>query len=124
MIIKIGFYKRKPGISAEEFRHWWSEVYGPSYRKYPDVGRHIIRYVHHRLSPSSDDPETILPYDGFSETWFENEEAQQALMAEPDWQKHIAPIVDNFLDYENSKVVMLDSQVYQVGGPPDLDKRK
>lgn len=36
MLITLGFYKRRPGTSVEEFRHVWSTVYGPLFSKRPE----------------------------------------------------------------------------------------
>jgi hypothetical protein len=115
MIIQLGFYKRKPGMSTEEFRHYWSEVYGPLYAAYPEISRHLVRYVQHRLSPVVDHPDPPMPFDGFSEAWFKSVAASHALQREPLYIERIAPLAENFLDLENSKLMAYDSQVYQVG---------
>ena len=49
MLITLGFYKRKPGLSVEEFRHIWSVEYGPLYRTRPEITKYLRRYVQHRL---------------------------------------------------------------------------
>ena len=112
MIIYIGFYKRKPGLSVEEFHRLWSEEYGPLYSAIPEVKRHIRRYVQHRLENSE--------FDGFSEAWYDSPADREAMKAEPIYQEKIDPLVAAFLDMENSKFGATDSQAYQVGGPPEL----
>ena len=56
MIIQLGLYKRKPGISREEYRHLWTEVYGALNGRIPELSRHLRRYVQHVLT------EKIAPY--------------------------------------------------------------
>jgi EthD domain len=97
LLITLGFYKRKPGLSVEEFQRIWSTVYGPLYGKSPELTRFLRRYVQHRLTPQTDWPTTFVGFDGFSESWFATVE-----------------------DLENSKFAAYDSQVYQVGDPPTL----
>jgi len=120
MIIQLGFYRRRPDLSVEEFRRLWSEVYGPKYRIHPDLSRHLLRYVQHRLSPLIGKSHDQMPFDGFSETWFESAAASEALQREPIYINEVAPLAVTFLDLENSKLMAYDSQVYQIGGPPPL----
>src|SRR5580658_2671388 len=103
MIIQLGFYKRRPDISAEEFRRLWSEVYGPKYRAHPELSRHLLRYVQHRLAPLIGQSHDQMLFDGFSEAWFESVEASEALQREPIYISEIAPLAVTFLDLENSK---------------------
>ena len=120
MIIQLGFYKRRPDLTVEEFRRLWSEVYGPKYRTYPELSRYLLRYVQHRLSPLMGQPHDQMLFDGFSEAWFESVEASEALQREPIYINEIAPLAVTFLDLANSKFMAYDSQVYQVGGPPPM----
>jgi hypothetical protein len=120
MLIKLGFYRRKPGLSLAEFHHLWSDVYGPLYGKHPELSRHLRRYVQHRVAPILDAMDQMVPFDGFSEVWFDNAEASEALVKEPLFLEKIAPLVSSFLDLENSKFAAYDSQVYQIGGAPPL----
>ncbi|MGQ0699401.1 MAG: EthD domain-containing protein [Panacagrimonas sp.] len=123
MLITLGFYKRKPGLSIEDFRRIWCEEYGRLYGQRPEITQYLRRYVQHRLSPQTDWPGTFIGFDGFSEAWFENADARNAMQATPYYQAVLKPMVETFLDMENSKWVAYDDQVYQVGGPPPLFSR-
>jgi hypothetical protein len=112
MLICIGFYKRKPGLSVEEFHRLWSGEYGPLYSAIPEVKRYIRRYVQHRLDNSE--------FDGFSESWYDSAVDREAMKAEPIYLEKIDPLVATFLDMEGSKFGVTDSQTFQVGGPPEL----
>lgn len=122
MLITLGFYKRKPGLSHEEFCRIWSEVYGPLY-DHPEVTRYLRRYVQHRLTPQTDFPTQFVGYDGFSESWFDNADDRKALHATDYAKTHLKPMMAEFLDLENSNFAAYDSQVYQVGGAPPLYPR-
>ena len=120
MIIMMGFYHRKPGMSFEEFRRFWAEVYGPLYNEYPEVKRHIRRYVQHPLSEATDIPGKIVPFDGIAEAWFNAAEDMAKMAAEPKYQTHIGPVLAQFVDMERTSFTAYDSPVYQIGGPPAL----
>jgi hypothetical protein len=123
MLITLGFYKRKNGITTEEFRRIWSEEYGPLYSQSPEVTRYLRRYVQHRLSPQTDWPTPFVGYDGFSESWFDSAEDRKAMHETKYCQEVLKPMMERFLDLENSKFAAYDDQVYQIGGPPPLFQR-
>lgn len=120
MLITLGFYKRKPGLSVEEFRHIWSVEYGTLYRTRPEITKYLRRYVQHRLSPQTDWPSQFVGFDGFSEAWFDSAEDRKAMQALPFYKEVLSPKMAEFLDLENSKFAAYDDQVYQVGGEPPL----
>ncbi len=117
MIIILGLYKRKPGISHEEYRHMWTEVYGALNGRIPELSRHLHRYVQHVLTPEPGTPPE-LAFDGMSETWFVDEAAMNALPNEPAFKERIAPFTDRFVDKQVTRLRFVDSPVYQVGDPP------
>jgi uncharacterized protein (TIGR02118 family) len=72
MIKRFVILRRKPGMSVEEFRHYWKNVHGPLIAKIPG----LIKYVqHHVRSERLDDIDD--PIDGIAELWFESEEHQR-----------------------------------------------
>lgn len=120
MIILLGFYHRKPGMTLEEFRRFWSEVYGPLYNENPEIKRHIRRYVQHQLSEATDIPGQALPFDGIAEAWFDTAEDIAKMSAEPIYKNNIAPLLAKFMDLENSHFTAYDNPVYQIGDAPVL----
>ena len=119
MIIQLGLYKRKPGISREEYRHLWTEVYGALNGRIPELSRHLRRYVQHVLTPAPGTPPE-LAFDGMSEAWFDDEAAMKALAEEPAFKEKIAPYTRLFIDFEATRLSFSDAPVYQVGGAPAL----
>ena len=118
MLITLGFYRRKPGFSVEDFRRIWSEEYGPHYQRSDDITRYLRRYVQHRLSPQTDWPTAFVGFDGFSEAWFDSADDRNKMQATKYYQEVLKPMADKFLDLENSKSAAYDSQVYQIGAAP------
>jgi uncharacterized protein (TIGR02118 family) len=115
MIIRIGFYKRKPGITREEFSRHWREVHGPIIRDNPELARHFVRYVQHHLRPSTLPGVFPLEYDGFSEVWHEDEEQAMRIREEPLFQRLVLPDEENFLDTTANRVSVFDHPVVQLG---------
>lgn len=122
MIIQLGLYKRKPGISPEQYRHLWTEVYGALNGSIPELSRHLRRYVQHVLTPVPGTPPE-LQFDGMSEAWFDDEQAMKALVEEPAFKERIAPFAKDFIDLEGTRISFYDAPVYQVGEPPQLSGR-
>jgi hypothetical protein len=112
MIIMLGFYKKLPHLSTEEFRKHWND-HAKFIRDIPNYSDYVVKYVQHSLSP---DPmsQTDLLYDGFSEAWFENEEKRAAFQALPYFQAahdHEA----QFLDLSANRWMVFDQPVVQIG---------
>lgn len=80
MIKRMGFVKRKPGISLEACHDHWLNVHAPLAAKAPGLRRYIVST-------------TILPegvsytpaYDGLAEFWYDDMEALEAAEASPEW---------------------------------------
>jgi uncharacterized protein (TIGR02118 family) len=114
VLVVLGFLKRKPGLTLEEFNRYWRDVHGPLVRGTPEVARHFVKYVQHQLTPGKSSPGAPeLPYDAFSETWYETAEDRERMRAEPKFKEVIAPDEANFLD--PVRLAMIDTQVVQIG---------
>lgn len=122
-IIILGFYKRKPGLTHEEFSRHWSQIHGPLIRSLPDIDKYLIRYVQHHLVPkdtgSSDTPSPengdLEIYDGFSEAWWVDEKAQEQLYV-TDMFKEVQKDEEEFLDMNATRWITRDSQKVIIKG--------
>jgi hypothetical protein len=123
MLVMLGFYKRRPDLTHEQFSHHWRTVHGPLIRGNPDMTRLIRRYVQHHLLPRSlplAAGYVDLGYDGFSEIWLDGPEAIKQMRALP-WMKEV--LVEDerkFLDMTATRASVVDQQSYQLGGAPPL----
>ncbi|MFC4670850.1 EthD domain-containing protein [Seohaeicola nanhaiensis] len=116
MIITLGFYKRKPGLTLEQFQTHWRDVHGPLIAGIPGVEKYLKRYVQHHMVPSQGWPGVgPLDYDGFSESWFPSLDARKELHAMPYFQNEMIEDERQFLDMDATRVLMFDNQVVQIG---------
>jgi uncharacterized protein (TIGR02118 family) len=116
MLITLGFYKRKPGLSREEFSRHWRNVHGPLIATDVRLSKYIRRYVQHHCVPSVGWPNVgELDYDGFSETWFDSLEARKEMHALAHFQKELIADEHEFLDMRATRILMFDNQVVQIG---------
>jgi uncharacterized protein (TIGR02118 family) len=117
MIVLLGFYRRRPDLTWEEFSHHWRNVHGPLIRDTPETARHIRRYVQHHIRPNPAYPDAALPYDGFSEVWFDSMEDRAAMQANPVYQRLMPADEKKFLDLTATRLHMVDMPVLQIGDP-------
>jgi uncharacterized protein (TIGR02118 family) len=116
MLITLGFYKRRPDLTREQFSHHWRTVHGPLIAQNPILSKYIKRYVQHHCVPSQNwDNVGALEYDGFSESWFESLEARKEMHALPYFQKEMIEDEHKFLDMKSTRILMFDNQVVQIG---------
>jgi len=117
MVKLVAFFKRKPGLSVEEFQRHWR-------------GRHaelvtrqggIRRYVQNHPLPSSyasREPD----FDGVAEAWFDDTQTMRALAPLAEYAAVRADEA-NFIDPASMGMVLTD-EVIIVGGAPPADAAK
>lgn len=125
MFISLGFYKRRPDLTHEEFSRHWREVHGPLLRNTPSISHYLRRYVQHHMSPTTEFANVLpLEFDGFSEAWFDSPQARLKMHAERAFQELVIPDEANFIDMTATRYLMLDQQVVQVGTDLMLELQK
>jgi uncharacterized protein (TIGR02118 family) len=70
---RLGILRRKPGMSLEAFRTHWLEVHAALCVKLPGLRRYSVNFVDRERFAH-------FPYDGFSELWFDSEDALRAAL--------------------------------------------
>ncbi len=93
---RLGILRRKDGITHEEFVDHWLKRHAALCVKLPGLRRYSINFVDRQRFPNFD-------YDGFSELWFDSEDALVAglqspegktLLADlPNFAKDVSPII-------------------------------
>ncbi|WP_340314923.1 EthD domain-containing protein [Rhizorhabdus argentea] len=118
MIILLGFYKRRPDLTWEQFSDHWRNVHGPLLRDTPQASRYIKRYVQHHLRPRNPPipGAQSLEFDGFSEAWFESAEAREEMHRQTIFKDVMHPDELKFLDPAATRVSMVDVQYVQIAG--------
>lgn len=116
MIVLLGFYKRRPGTSWEEFSDHWRDVHGPLLRETPESKAVIRRYVQHHIRPNPDAaPDEAPDYDGFSESWYRSMDDRRALWTSETFKKVIIPDERSFLDMDATRLLALDKPNVVIG---------
>jgi uncharacterized protein (TIGR02118 family) len=98
-MIKFFFIlRRKPGLTSDEFRHYWKVVHGPIVAKLPG----LVRYFQHHVAsvPRPEYAQDDAPIDGIVETWWESPEALQRVYTTPEL-KAVVDDEPNFMGHSN-----------------------
>ena len=102
MIKLVYCITKKPGLTDEEFFHYWENVHGPIGARIPRLRRLVQS---HRLSVPGDKHQP--DYDGMAELWFDDVEALLAARQSPEW-KASSEDEANFIDH--SKIAYIVSE--------------
>lgn len=74
---RIGYVNKKPELSFDEFVSHWKGVHAVLCQRIPGLKRYAINVIDRRVYPQ-------MPFDGFSELWFDSVEAHDAAFASPE----------------------------------------
>lgn len=93
---RLGILRRKDGITQEAFVSHWLEKHAALCVKLPGLRRYSVNLVDRQRFPD-------FGYDGFSELWFDSEEALNAALQSPEgrtllsdlpnFAKDVSPII-------------------------------
>lgn len=113
MIRFLGFYKRLPHLTHEQFNHHWANIHGPCVRGVPGGEKYLKKYIQHQLTIDPLSQEQEFVYDGFSEGWFESLEDREKFINLPGIQEVIEDEA-KFLDLSATRWMVLDEHVLQI----------
>jgi uncharacterized protein (TIGR02118 family) len=92
MIKLVNCITKKPGMTDEEFFHYWEHVHGPIGARIPGVRRLVQSY---RVKVPGD--ARGADYDGMAELWFDDIEALLEARRSPEWRASVED-EENFID--------------------------
>jgi len=95
---------RRPGLSRDEFRHYFRDVHGPLAMAVP----HVSRYVQNFVVPDSG--EGVPPWDAVIEFWFADRAAYDAAWGSPEG-KSAAADNSNLMDMDRTAWAIVDEKV-------------
>lgn len=118
MIKLVCFFRRKPGMSVEDFHAHWRGRHGPLIAETPELARHIVRYEqNHRLrSDYPRDASGSPGFDGATIQWLESLEAFQEFVREPKYAERIRPDERTFLDRDSLRLFFSENDDVKIEG--------
>lgn len=82
MFTLVAIVRKRKDVSLSDFRRIWKEVYGPMYRKIPEVKSYEQIHLNDRRKDEAEDP-----IDGYAVLSFESEEEMTKAWARPEYQE-------------------------------------
>ena len=82
---RLGILRKKEGLSHDEFVHHWLNKHAALCVRLPGLRRYSVNLVDRKRFPKFD-------YDGFSELWFDSEEALIAAFNSPEGKTLLADL--------------------------------
>jgi len=112
MIKLVYCITKKPGLSDEEFFHYWKKVHGSIGARIPRLRRLVQS---HRLSVPGDKHQP--DYDGMAELWFDDVQALLAARQSPEWKASNEDEA-NFIDHSKVAYFVSEEHIISGGGEP------
>ncbi|MGE3775427.1 MAG: EthD domain-containing protein [Gammaproteobacteria bacterium] len=110
MIKSVVVFRRQPGMSVEDFAHYWEHRHGPIVAHLPGLRRYVqsqtLASAYARLTPACD---------GVAELWFDDTQALRALAGTPEYAAVLADEA-NFID-PASRIEILTEDIVIKDGP-------
>ncbi|MEM7543018.1 MAG: EthD domain-containing protein [Pseudomonadota bacterium] len=108
MIKVLSMFRRKPGMSVDDFQAYWLGPHAESASRLPGVKRYV---QNHTLLSAYKKLEPI--YDGLAELWFEDSAALKALVGTPEldsnYEDHKAFMdPDSYVEFITEDIVIKD----------------
>jgi uncharacterized protein (TIGR02118 family) len=106
MIKLVYCITKKPGLSDEEFFHYWKDTHGPIGARIPGL-RKLVQS--HTISGA--DQIRLADYDGMAELWFDDMQSLLAARNTAEWRASTED-EKNFID--GSKVAFFITAEYEI----------
>ena len=113
MVKMVAFFKRKPGMSVEDFQSYWRTTHADIVVKLPGIRRYVQS---HTILSGYRKGEPI--YDGMAELWFDNTDAMRAQAGSPEFAAVQADEF-NFMDRSSSGSIITEEHIIKDGAIPN-----
>ena len=101
-MVKLVFtLQRRPGMNFDEFSRYWRDVHAPIGGALPGLRKYVQNHAGATLDGSP------LPYDGYSELWFDDMESLQRALTSSEGRAAMADSA-NFLDVERIQTFIVE----------------
>jgi uncharacterized protein (TIGR02118 family) len=104
---RIGFLKKREDLTPDQFAAHWRGVHAVLCQRIPGLKRYAINIIDREANPD-------VPYDGFSELWFDSVEAHDAAFSGPEGVELLADI-PNFVDKLSGVMVTEERFIWPAG---------
>ena len=112
MIKSIVIFRRRAGLSVEDFGRYWQEQHGPLVARLPGLRRYVqsqtLASAYAKFTPACD---------GVAELWFDNSDALRALAGTSQYAEVLADEA-RLLDPASRIEILTDDIVIKNGTPP------
>ncbi len=116
MIKLVCFFRRKPGLSREDFHRHWRDAHGPLIAGTPELARHIVRYEQNHRLPEDYAREDACDFDGATCQWLESMDSFSAFVREPKYRELIAPDEGRFIDRASITLLFTEDDDVKIDG--------
>lgn len=113
MVKIVIFFKRKPGMSVEDFQKHWRTTHADIIVRLPGIRRYIQSHV---LASGYRKGEPV--YDAVAESYFDDTQAMKALSRMPEYAKVLAD-EPNFIDGPSMASIITDEYVIKDAPVPE-----
>lgn len=119
MYKSVAFFKRKDGLTHEEFKEYYERYHVPlktELLKLPGLSRYVRRYLTPLTDPITDDMR-LSGFDVITEVWFEDKASfdhYRAISLEPEYRRLTAEDEDKFLDRDHMYFHTVDERDYKI----------
>ena len=113
MVKIVIFFKRKPGMSVEDFQKHWRTTHADIILRLPGIRRYIQSHV---LASGYRKGEPV--YDAVAESYFDDTQAMKALAKMPEYAAVLAD-EPNFIDAASMASIITDEYVIKDGTVPE-----
>jgi EthD domain len=122
MIRLTALLRRNPALTAEQFETRWREVHAATIVSVPPVRDRIVRYEQHPRVPDAPGHWTGSEgYDGIAVQWYRSREDFEAMVADPEYKRVVAPDEAELLDLANCVFLVTDEPRVVIAGDVDAE---
>jgi len=113
MIKVLTWFKRKPGMSVDDFLAHWQGPHAELGKRLPGLRRYVQNPAHPSTYAKGREP----AFDGMAETWFDDPAATRAVAGSPQYEEILADEL-RFMDVPPRHVAITTERVIVDGMPP------
>jgi hypothetical protein len=124
MIRLTALLRRNPALTAEQFHAHWRDVHAAKILSVPRIGDWVVRYEQHpRMAGAAGRWTGSAGFDGVTLQWYRTIDDFEAMIADPDYQRIVAPDERYLLDLDNSVYLLTDEPRTIIDGSPVRHRR-